>query len=46
VSLPVLPLVKQGLHDSDTAVRITSAGSLLRQLGPVAKSSSRRGRKG
>jgi HEAT repeat protein len=46
VSSPVLPLIKKALHDSDAAVRITSAGSLLRQLEPAAKSSSRRGRKG
>jgi HEAT repeat protein len=46
VSSPVLPLIKKALHDSDAAVRITSAGSLLRQLEPVAKSSPRRGRKG
>lgn len=46
VSLPVLPLVKKGLHDSDPAVRITSAGSLLHHLSSAAKSSSRGGRKG
>jgi hypothetical protein len=46
MSLPVLPLIKKGLHDSDPAVRITAAGSLLLNLSSSAKSSSRRGRKG
>jgi HEAT repeat protein len=46
MSLPVLPLIKKGLHDSDPAVRITAAGSLLLHLGSSAKSSSGRGRKG
>ncbi len=46
VSLPVLPLIKNALHDSDPAVRITAAGSLLHQLSTAAKSSSARGRKG
>jgi len=45
ISLPILSPVKKGLHDSDTAVRITAAGSLLQHL-DLAKSSPRRGRKG
>ncbi|HET9575368.1 MAG TPA: HEAT repeat domain-containing protein, partial [Nitrospira sp.] len=45
-SVSVLPLLKKGLHDSDTAVRLTAAGSLLQHLDSVSKSSSRRGRKG
>jgi HEAT repeat protein len=45
LSLPVLPLVKKGLHDSDPAIRIIAAGSLLQQLTAGAKS-SRGGRKG
>src|SRR6476620_10829617 len=46
LSLPVLPMIKKGLHDSDPAVRITAAGSLLNQLNSATKSSSGRGRKG
>ena len=46
ISLPVIPLIKKGLHDSDAAVRITAAGSLLRHVNSTAKSSSRGGRKG
>jgi len=46
LSLPVLPLIKKGLHDSDPAVRITAAGSLLNQLNSHTRSSSGRGRKG
>jgi len=46
VPLSVLPLVKKGLHDSDPAVRIIAAGSLLHHAGPAAKSSSHGGRKG
>jgi HEAT repeat protein len=46
LSLPVLPLIKKGLHDSDPAVRITAAGSLLNQLNSATRSSSGRGRKG
>ena len=44
--LPVLALIKNALHDSDPAVRITAAGSLLHHLSSAAKSSSTRGRKG
>ena len=29
---PVQPLLKQGLHDTDTTVRLAAAGSLLQQL--------------
>jgi HEAT repeat protein len=45
VSMPVLPVLKKGLHDSDPAIRITAAGSMLRHL-DHAKKSSPRGRKG
>ncbi|HEU4686643.1 MAG TPA: HEAT repeat domain-containing protein [Nitrospira sp.] len=41
----VLPLLKKALHDSDTAVRVTAAGSLLQHLDRSAKPASR-GRKG
>jgi hypothetical protein len=44
--VPVLPLLKKGLHDSDAAIRITAAGSLLQHLDRVGKSSPKRGRKG
>jgi HEAT repeat protein len=46
LALPVLPLIKKGLHDSDPAVRVTAAGSLLHYLSSTGKSSSRGGRKG
>ena len=46
VPLSVLPLLEKSLHDSDTAVRLTAAGSLLQHLNSVSKSSPRRGRKG
>jgi HEAT repeat protein len=32
VSAPVMPLLKQGLHDTDVTIRMAAAGSLLQQL--------------
>ncbi|WP_455376967.1 HEAT repeat domain-containing protein [Petrachloros mirabilis] len=46
VSGTVIPLLKKGLHDSEAAVRLTAAGSLIQQIDRMAKSSSRQGRKG
>jgi len=43
--VPALPLLKKGLHDSDPAIRIAAAGSVLQQLDHLKKSSPR-GRKG
>ena len=42
----VVPLLKNSLHDSEAAVRLTAAGSLLQQIDRLTKSSARRGRKG
>ena len=42
----VLPLLKNSLHDSEAAVRLTAAGSLLQQIDRLTKSSARRGQKG
>jgi HEAT repeat protein len=42
----VLPLLKKSLHDSETAVRLTAAGSLLQQIDRLKKTSPRKGRKG
>jgi len=42
----VLPLLKNSLHDSEAAVRLTAAGSLVQQIDQLTKSSPHRGRKG
>jgi hypothetical protein len=44
--MPVLPLLKKGLHDTDAAVRITAAGSLLQHISRLTQSPSHRRRKG
>ncbi len=40
------PVLKKGLHDSDAAVRVTAAGSLVQQLDREPKPLNRKGRKG
>src|SRR5262245_6100465 len=45
-SAHVIPLLKKGLHDSDTTVRVTAAGSLLQQLNRRTKPTRGRGQKG
>jgi hypothetical protein len=43
---PSFTLLKKGLHDSDSAVRITAAGSLIQQIDRRNKSTASKGRKG
>jgi hypothetical protein len=38
----VIPWLKNGLHDSDDAVRLTVAGSLVQQLSHLPKGTQRR----